>query len=130
MDVRLRPLVQRDPPSQRVEVRHARPASPWRIGRDSQGEEISSGGSEEEAPGAMEGACGEKPGRGTNGMAQSGEGWKSAGNFNPGKATGRLTDTEYDVLSPASQKYPLIQIDVRNAGFILIAPPECRLTLL
>ena len=26
-------------------------------------------------------------------MAQSGEGWKSAGNFNPGKATGRLTDT-------------------------------------
>jgi len=40
-----------------------------------------------ETPGAMERASDEKPGREEGGMAQSGEGWKSAGNFNPGKAT-------------------------------------------
>lgn len=36
------------------------------------------------------GGCGVESGKDANGMAQSGEGWKSARNFNSGKATGRL----------------------------------------
>lgn len=57
-------------------------------------EEGSSRKDEAGAPGAMEQPSGEKSGREERGMAQSGEGWKSEGNFNLGKATGWLTDTD------------------------------------
>lgn len=61
-------------------------AHPWEDGSIPGGEERGSGGSEEETPGEMEGACSEESGSGDNGMAQFGEGWKSAGNFLRGES--------------------------------------------